>query len=56
MKKRLITILCILGMALPVLAGTGNIAPKATATASSSRDLGSGPDKAIDGLDRKSVV
>ena len=50
MKKKIISILCIVWMALPVFAGTGNIAIRATATASSSRDSDSGPSKAIDGL------
>lgn len=50
MKKKIISILCIVWMVLPVFAGTGNIAIRATATASSSRDSDSGPSKAIDGL------
>lgn len=49
-EKKIISILCIVWMALPVFAGTGNIAIRATATASSSRDSDSGPSKAIDGL------
>ncbi len=50
MKKYLISLFCIACTVLPVRAGTGNIAPQATATASSCRDAGSDASKAVDGL------